>query len=211
MIAAQQNQGGGAAPVPAPAPAPTQGPAPAGATAPPIPKPQALQDGSFRDLQGNRLVPPAAMIGGKLEKLHGALAKHMAGLDPEKSCMLAEVIPGLPAAKAGLETHDIIVAVEGLPDAAEKTVRKHIRSLKPGDTMKVTYRRGDQTRTAVVTLEPWHPDHMIRPLRPEHFATPPVLETSVPASLAQVQALEQRVAQLEKQVAELRKSAAAGH
>jgi len=177
-------------------------------TAPPVPKPQALADGSFRDLQGNRLVPPAAMFGAKIETCPPLVAKHLA-LDPKTCSLLAEVMPGLPAAKAGLEPHDIIVAVSGLADANEHTLRKAIRDAKPGDTVVVTVRRGSETKQVSVTLEPWHPDHMVRPLRPEHFQALPPLMPPVPATAAQVQALEQRVAALEKELAELRQAVAA--
>ncbi|MBM4112485.1 MAG: PDZ domain-containing protein [Phycisphaerae bacterium] len=180
--------------------------APAANATPPVPRATPLPDGSYRDLLGNKLVPPAVMIGGRLEPVHGAVSKHL-GIDPSKASMIVEVIPGLPAAKAGLEAHDILIAVEGLPDANEKTIRQHLRTLKAGDRIGVTYRRGNDTRKTVVVVEPWHPDHMVRPLRPEHFSPLPSLAPPPPASQAQLQALEQRVAALEKEVAELRRSA----
>lgn len=215
-VAAQQSNSAGnsrgaaaaaAAPAPrsgAPAATAAQG-APTATAAPPIPKPTPLQDGSYRDLMGNKLTPPAVMIGGKIEPVHGAVSKHL-GIDASKASMLAQVIPGLPAAKAGLEVHDIILAVDGLPDASEQTLRSHIRSLKPGDRISVTYRRGNETGKAVIVVEPWHPDHMIRPLRPEHFTPMPALTPDAPASASQVQALEQRVTALEKLVAELQRT-----
>ncbi|MBX3354185.1 MAG: PDZ domain-containing protein [Phycisphaeraceae bacterium] len=190
-------------------PAPAQSTPPPAST-PPAARPTPLPDGSFRDLAGNRLVPPAAMAGGKLEACPPALAKHL-GLDPSKVSMLAEVIPGLPADKAGLEVHDLIIAVQGLPDAGEDTIRSAIRAAKPGDSMVVTARRGDRTFSATVVLEPWHPDHMIRPLMPHHFQTLPALPPPVPATTAQVTALEARVAALEAKVAELMRLMQAGH
>lgn len=143
------------------------------------------------------------MFGAKIESCPPSLARHL-GLDSTKCSILAEVMPGLPAAKAGLEAHDIIIAVQGLGDAGEHALRQAIRSAKPGETVVVTVRRGSETRQATVTLEPWHPDHMIRPLHPHHFQQLPALPVDGPASAAQVAALEQRVAALEKQVAELR-------
>jgi len=152
------------------------------------------------------------MVGGKLEPLHPALAKHL-GLDPATTSVLAEVIPGLPVDKAGLEAHDILIAVEGLPDAHADTIRAHLRKAKPGESIKVTYRRANDTRTATVVLEPWHPDHMVRPLTPQHFAPLPSLAhpAQVPASMADVMVLEQRIKALEAQMAELQQAMKAGH
>lgn len=207
MAALQSSGGTGSATPPASAGASGAATPPA---APPVPKPKALADGSYRDLLGNKLVPPPVMLGGKLEPVHGAIKKHL-GIDPAGACMITEVIPGLPAANAGLEPHDIIIAVEGLANANEKTIREHLRSMQPGDRMKVTYRRGNETGQATITVAAWHPDHMIRPLRPEHFTPLPALESQAPASVAQVQALEQRVAALEKEVAQMREAMKAGH
>lgn len=145
------------------------------------------------------------MFGAKIESCPPLVAKHM-GLDPTKCSILAEVMPNLPAAKAGLEPHDIIVAVDGLSDAGEQSLRQAIRNAKPGDTVRVTVRRGSETSQASVTLAPWHPDHMIRPLRPEHFQALPPLPSPVQAINADVQALAARVAALEQEVAELRKA-----
>jgi len=167
-------------------------------------KARPLADGSYRDLQGNRLVPPAAMFGAKIEACPPLVAKHL-GLDPSKCSILAEVMPGCPADQAGLEPHDIIVAVAGLSDASEQNLRQAIRMAKPGDALLVTVQRGSKKEQATVTLAPWHPDHMVRHLKPEHFQTLPTLPPPVPATTAQVQALEQRVAALEGQVAELRR------
>lgn len=149
------------------------------------------------------------MAGAKIETIPPAVAKHL-GLDPQRVSILAEVMPGLPAANAGLEPHDIIIAVEGLSDAGEATLRDAIRSKKPGDSFKVTAQRGSQTFQTTVTLVPWHPDHMVRPLMPHHFQTLPALAPPTPATTDQVMALEARVAALEKEVAELRKAVQSG-
>lgn len=214
-VAAQQGSAG-TAPSTSPAAARTPGAAGATPSSSPAPiqhiRPAPLPDGTYRDLQGNRLVPPPVMVGGRLEPLPPALAKHL-GLDPAKTSVLAEVIPGLPVDKAGLEPHDILIAVEGLPDANEETIRAHLRTAKPGDTISVTYRRGSETRTTKVTLEPWHPDHMVRPLTPQHFTPipPPVHPAQVPATVADLMALEQRIRALEQQVAALQAALKAGH
>jgi putative serine protease PepD len=65
---------------------------------------------------------------------------------------VVDVGPGTPAAGAGIQVGDVIVALDGQPitdsDGLASTVGNH----KPGDRVTVTYQRGGTRRTAQVTL-----------------------------------------------------------
>jgi putative serine protease PepD len=65
---------------------------------------------------------------------------------------LAEVLPGTPAAKAGLKTGDVVVKLDGKTIQGADGVSSVIDAKKPGDTMKVTYVRNGKTAVATVTL-----------------------------------------------------------
>jgi putative serine protease PepD len=62
------------------------------------------------------------------------------------------VIPGGPAAKAGLRPGDVIVAFDGKPvDSAEGLI-VDIRVHRPGDKVRISYERGGSPHTATLTL-----------------------------------------------------------
>jgi putative serine protease PepD len=65
---------------------------------------------------------------------------------------LAQVLPGTPAAKAGLESGDVVVKLDTKAIQSAADVSSVIDGKKPGDTMKVTYVRGGKTAIATVTL-----------------------------------------------------------
>lgn len=80
---------------------------------------------------------------------------------------IERVLPGSPAAAAGLEEGDIITkfngsslagaAGEGGESGPAGRLVEMVRGLEPGDTARVEYRRGDATRTATVVADerPW--------------------------------------------------------
>jgi len=65
--------------------------------------------------------------------------------------LLVGVTPGGPADIAGLRSDDVILSVDGTPLAADmaahanRKLLRFMRSVKPGDRLKIVYRRGDQT------------------------------------------------------------------
>jgi len=85
------------------------------------------------------------------------------------------VTPGGPADRAGIQTGDVIVAIEDTDlkgeKGAEELVRM-LRNLKPGSEVEVAYRRGNDTRTAKVVSEEF--EHRFR------FLTPPALDAAMP-------------------------------
>jgi putative serine protease PepD len=65
---------------------------------------------------------------------------------------LAQVLPGAPAAKAGLRSGDVVVKLDSTTISSGSDVSSVIDAKKPGDTMKVTYVRNGKTATTIVTL-----------------------------------------------------------
>jgi S1-C subfamily serine protease len=62
------------------------------------------------------------------------------------------VEPGSSAADAGLQPGDVVTAVGDRPVTSSTELTAAVRSHAPGDKVALTVRRGDQTRTADVTL-----------------------------------------------------------
>ncbi len=63
------------------------------------------------------------------------------------------VLSNSPAAKAGLQEGDIITRVGDADINTKKTLQSALTGYKPGDTVKVTYYRGNDKKTADVKLE----------------------------------------------------------
>ncbi|MBM7702176.1 S1C family serine protease [Metabacillus iocasae] len=71
----------------------------------------------------------------------------------DKGVALASVEPFSPAADAGLQSKDVIVAINGQDVATGKELRKYLYTkTKIGDKVEVTYHRGAQKKTTSLTL-----------------------------------------------------------
>jgi S1-C subfamily serine protease len=73
-------------------------------------------------------------------------------LSEDHGVLIASVIRDGPTDKAGLETRDIITAIDNqdIPDTGELT--RVISSSEIGQTVKITHYRGNNEQTADVTL-----------------------------------------------------------
>ena len=65
---------------------------------------------------------------------------------------LASVQPGTPAARAGLQSGDVITAIDGKTITSTNGVQSAISSKHPGDKISLTYTRDGQSNTVEVTL-----------------------------------------------------------
>lgn len=64
----------------------------------------------------------------------------------------APIVPGSPAAKAGLQAGDLITAVNGTPVASVNQFVATIANYAPGDTVTLTVNRGGQNKSIKLTL-----------------------------------------------------------
>ncbi|MEX0790729.1 MAG: trypsin-like peptidase domain-containing protein [Actinomycetota bacterium] len=94
--------------------------------------------------------------------IHPFLGVQMVGLSPaiasqrnielEDGVLLVEVVPGSPAAQAGLQENDVIVEFDGEPAETPTDVSKVVNSKQPGDEVEITINRGGESRTVTATL-----------------------------------------------------------
>ncbi len=71
----------------------------------------------------------------------------------DKGALVRRVYAGTPADKAGLKAGDIIVAIDGTPVDSMDQCMLEIRKRKVGDTVTITYYRGDEKKETTAVLE----------------------------------------------------------
>jgi|GEM_PF-1606619 len=160
-------------------------------------------DGTYVDVNGHILTPPPVMLGVTMEQPGRSLTKHL-GINPARTTLLIDVIPGLPAAKAGLEDHDLVVAVDGSDDASPHDIRNRLKSMKAGDAITFTIRRGTSNKTVTLQAAAWQAEHMVRPIHAGSFSKPGLSDQadkdSAPRELAPIM---DRLDRIEKQLQQL--------
>jgi len=100
-------------------------------------------------VQNGRVAHP--YLGIQYATLNPALAARL-GVQTSDGVVIGQVVPGSPAATAGLRPQDIISAVDGQPLQGESALAEAINRHKPGDVVSLTILRGQQQTTASVTL-----------------------------------------------------------
>jgi S1-C subfamily serine protease len=73
-------------------------------------------------------------------------------LSVEKGALVIEVVEDGPAAAAGLESEDVIIKVDDRDIESMEDVTGLLVEFKPGDKIKVTYIRGDDTEETELEL-----------------------------------------------------------
>lgn len=66
--------------------------------------------------------------------------------------LVSSVTPGMPAAKAGLQAQDVIVAVDDKPIKDGDELVANISARHPGSTVRLTYLRNGKTQTTTVGI-----------------------------------------------------------
>jgi len=74
------------------------------------------------------------------------------GRKETKGALVAEVLEGTPAHKAGFESGDLVLRLNGNAIDSPRDLTRRISALPPGDKAKVTVLRNGATRDLVVTL-----------------------------------------------------------
>jgi S1-C subfamily serine protease len=83
--------------------------------------------------------------------LNPAIAAQL-GTNATQGAVIVQVVPGSPAADAGLQTQDVITEINGTALTGESTLAQIVQSHKPGDTLDLTVVRGSQTLQVKITL-----------------------------------------------------------
>jgi len=105
------------------------------------------------------------------------------GLGPIKAAIVADLTPGGPAAKAGLQRDDIVVAVNGSPVTSSTALTREVSKVQPGGSLKLEVLREGKKRTVDIRsgtrpsarelAELNQPGEGASPVRPGASATPP--------------------------------------
>ncbi|HLZ52564.1 MAG TPA: DegQ family serine endoprotease [Candidatus Acidoferrum sp.] len=90
-------------------------------------------------------------LGVAVQSVDADMAKAF-GLSQGGGALVAEVTPGSPAAKAGIERGDIILDLNGQPISAPEDLSVHIAELAPGTVAHLKVSRDGQTRDVEATL-----------------------------------------------------------
>ena len=71
---------------------------------------------------------------------------------PEAGAIVIEVVPGSPAASAGLLPNDVITRIGDQDIDTNANVQTAVRAHKPGDQVEIAWTRGDEEQRATVVL-----------------------------------------------------------
>ncbi|NOG53853.1 MAG: PDZ domain-containing protein [Planctomycetes bacterium] len=107
---------------------------------------------------GNQLLHtmPRVMIGIYMEPVHEALASHL-NIEDSNVVMLTNVLPGLPAAQAGLRRWDVIKQCNGLEPVTLETFSDVLNEAEPNDLLHLVIIREGHEMETEVQLEPYEP------------------------------------------------------
>jgi serine protease Do len=105
------------------------------------------------------------------------------GVDGNKGALVSEVEPGGAAARAGIKSGDVVLAVNGTPIAHAEELPRRVAVHAPGTSIKLTVLRDKQPREIAATLDAM-PDDDTAPARP---ARPTVPSSAVPVGKLGIQ------------------------
>jgi len=103
-------------------------------------------------MPGGDVKPLPVMLGVSMQPPGAALCHHL-DLDPQRTTMLTNVVEGLPAHRAGLRQHDLIVAIEGADDASPKGIRSVLAGKAEGETVVLEVVQAGRDGRVTVTLD----------------------------------------------------------
>lgn len=99
--------------------------------------------------------PPSerAWLGVSVDSIDTSFEAADLGLDPDvRGAGIAGTFSGDPAAEAGIEVGEVIVAIEDRPVRSGEDLTRVLTSFEPGDTVDISVESADGSRTVRVTL-----------------------------------------------------------
>ena len=90
-------------------------------------------------------------IGVQIQPVTNDIAEAL-GLKERKGALVAEVVRGGPAEKAGLKRGDAVVAVEGQPIREPKDLSRRIAAFEPGKSVSLTVLRDGKERAVTIEI-----------------------------------------------------------
>ncbi len=91
------------------------------------------------------------LLGVSIQNLNDALAKSY-GRSDTNGALVAQVVPGSPAEKAGIHSGDIILSFNGRPVAGASELKNMVANEKPSSESKLTVYRDHKTREMTIVV-----------------------------------------------------------
>jgi S1-C subfamily serine protease len=101
--------------------------------------------------KGSDSASSLAFLGVESQTLTPDLAERL-GSGTDRGAVIANVVPGSPAAEAGLRRLDVVVAIDGKEIRTATDLVTVIRGHRPGDRVEIIYFRGEQRRSTTAVL-----------------------------------------------------------
>ena len=95
--------------------------------------------------------PARGWLGVKMQSMNDALDKAL-DLDEGSGVLVVEVVDDSPAARAGIESGDVILKIGGEPTPEPDVLAKLVAAAEPGDKMEIEYVRDGKTRETDVEI-----------------------------------------------------------
>jgi hypothetical protein len=114
---------------------------------------------------------PRKIIGVTVDSVDAVVASQL-DIDPESTFVIGSVTPGMPAEKAGLQAHDVVVSIQGEHPATVEKLRDVLQDKQVGDTIKLELlRRGQRLDVDVGVAEDEQPEfYSVGNFAPEAWA-----------------------------------------
>lgn len=97
---------------------------------------------------------PKVMLGVTMESPDDTVAQQLK-VNPDETTLIMSVTPDLPAAKAGLKQHDLIISIDGEKPATPERIRAALQKKSAGDAVKLGVISGGDAKEIDVKLEAW--------------------------------------------------------
>lgn len=93
------------------------------------------------------------LLGVQIQNLTPDIASAL-GIDARSGAIVAKVVPGTAAMKAGIKVGDVVIAVDGKPVRGAADLKNKIGMVRVGDPVKLTMLRGNKKLSVTAILSP---------------------------------------------------------